>query len=60
MLIDNIKINMNLLEYNNFVQCGIFCLSSCCYPKIKDPMTEEMLLESEAHETNGYYSYSND
>ena len=62
MLIDNIKINMNLLELcNEFnVQRGIFCLSSCCYPKnpSKYPMTEEMLLESEAHETNEGYSYS--
>ena len=62
MLIKNNKINMNVLEmchkYN--VNRGIFCLSSCIYPKnpSKFPMTEEQLCESEPHESNEGYAYA--
>lgn len=62
MLIKNNKINMNVLEmchkYN--VNRGIFCLSSCIYPKnpSKFPMSEEQLCESEPHESNEGYAYA--
>jgi GDP-L-fucose synthase len=62
MLIDNLRINMNVLEacnkYN--VKRGIFCLSSCVYPQkpSKFPMTEEMIDESPPHDSNEGYSYS--
>jgi len=62
MLLKNLKINTNIIEachkYN--VNRGIFCLSSCIYPKnpSKFPMTEEQLCESEPHESNEGYAYS--
>jgi len=62
MLMDNIKINLNVLEachkYN--INRGIFCLSSCIYPKepIKFPMTEDMICNSEPHESNEGYAYA--
>jgi GDP-L-fucose synthase len=62
MLLKNLKINANIIEachkYN--VNRGIFCLSSCIYPKnpSKFPMTEEQLCESEPHESNEGYAYS--
>jgi len=62
MLMDNIKINMNVLEachkYN--VNRGIFCLSSCIYPKNPSqfPMTESMICSSEPHESNEGYAYA--
>jgi GDP-L-fucose synthase len=62
MLMKNLKINTNIIEachkYN--INRGIFCLSSCIYPKnpSKFPMTEEQLCESEPHESNEGYAYS--
>ena len=62
MLMDNLKINMNVLEachkYN--VNRGVFCLSSCIYPKspLKFPMTEDMLCSSEPHDSNEGYAYA--
>lgn len=62
MLIKNLKINTNIIEachkYN--INRGIFCLSSCIYPKnpSKFPMTEEQLCESEPHESNEGYAYA--
>lgn len=62
MLIKNNKINMNVLEachkYN--IQRGIFCLSSCIYPKnpSKFPMSEDQLCESEPHDSNEGYAYA--
>lgn len=62
MLMKNLKINTNIIEachkYN--INRGIFCLSSCIYPKTpsKFPMTEEQLCESEPHESNEGYAYS--
>jgi len=62
MLMKNLKINANIIEachkYN--VNRGIFCLSSCIYPKnpSKFPMTEEQLCESEPHESNQGYAYA--
>lgn len=62
MLMDNLKINLNVLEacnkYN--VNRGIFCLSSCIYPKNPQqfPMTEEMICSSEPHESNEGYAYA--
>jgi len=62
MLMKNLKINTNIIEachkYN--INRGIFCLSSCIYPKepSKFPMTEEQLYESEPHESNEGYAYS--
>ena len=62
MLMKNLKINANIIEachkYN--IKRGIFCLSSCIYPKnpSKFPMTEEQLCESEPHESNQGYAYA--
>lgn len=62
MLMKNLKINTNIIDachkYN--IQRGIFCLSSCIYPKSPSrfPMTEEQLCESEPHESNEGYAYS--
>ncbi|MEX0594949.1 MAG: NAD-dependent epimerase/dehydratase family protein [Candidatus Paceibacterota bacterium] len=62
MLMDNLKINVNVLEachkYN--VNRGIFCLSSCIYPKhsAKFPMTEDMICSNEPHESNEGYAYA--
>jgi len=62
MLIDNLKINMNILEachkYN--IKRGIFCLSSCIYPKNPSsfPMNETQLNEGEPHDSNEGYAYS--
>lgn len=62
MLMKNLKINTNIIEachkYN--IQRGIFCLSSCIYPKnpSKYPMTEDQLCEGEPHESNEGYAYS--
>lgn len=62
MLMDNLKINMNVLEtchkYN--VNRGVFCLSSCIYPKSppRFPMTEDMLCSSEPHDSNEGYAYA--
>ncbi len=60
MLMKNLKINTNIIQachkYN--INRGIFCLSSCIYPKnpSKFPMTEEQLCESEPHESNEGYA----
>lgn len=62
MLTDNLKINMNILEmchkYN--VNRGIFCLSSCIYPKFSSgfPMTEDFICEGSPHDSNEGYAYS--
>lgn len=62
MLSKNLQINTNIIEachkYN--INRGIFCLSSCIYPKnpSKFPMIEEQLCESEPHESNEGYAYA--
>lgn len=62
MLMKNLKINANIIDachkYN--INRGIFCLSSCIYPKnpSKFPMSEEQLCESEPHESNEGYAYA--
>lgn len=62
MLVDNLRINLNVLEacFKYQVNRGIFCLSSCIYPKdpSKFPMTEDMINESPPHESNEGYAYS--
>lgn len=62
MLTDNLKINMNVLEMANKynVNRGIFCLSSCIYPKYSTsfPMTEDFLCEGSPHDSNEGYAYS--
>jgi len=62
MFSDNIKINENILEacYKYDIRKGIFCLSSCIYPKSpsKFPMDESMIHESPPHMSNEGYAYS--
>lgn len=62
MLLDNLKINMNILEMCNKynVNRGIFCLSSCIYPKFSSifPMNEEYICEGSPHESNEGYAYA--
>ena len=62
MLTQNLKINTNIVEacHKYDVKRGVFCLSSCIYPKnpSKFPMTEDQLCESEPHESNEGYAYS--
>lgn len=62
MLIDNLKINTNVIEachkYN--INRGIFCLSSCIYPKEPKefPMNEDQICSSEPHDSNEGYAYA--
>jgi len=62
MLMDNLKININILEacHKFNIQRGIFCLSSCIYPRHppKFPKTEDMLCASEPHDSNEGYAYA--
>ncbi len=62
MFSDNIKINENILEacHLNGIKRGIFCLSSCIYPKnpSKFPMDESMVHESPPHPSNEGYAYA--
>ena len=62
MLTNNLKINMNVLEMANKynVNRGIFCLSSCIYPKYSAtfPMTEDFICEGSPHDSNEGYAYS--
>lgn len=62
MLIDNLKININIIEqcHKNNIQRGVFCLSSCIYPQQPKtfPMTEDMLCNSEPHNSNEGYAYA--
>lgn len=62
MLMKNLQININIIEacHKYDINRGIFCLSSCIYPKnpSKYPMTEEQLLESEPHDSNEGYAYA--
>ena len=59
---DNIRIQENVLEACNKsnINRGIFILSSCIYPHSpsKFPMTEEMLMESDPHDSNRGYAYA--
>lgn len=62
MLMQNLKMNTNIVDacHRYGITRGIFCLSSCIYPKTptKFPMTEEQLCESEPHESNEGYAYA--
>ena len=60
---DNVKINKNVLEacFSNNVVSGIFCLSSCVYPKNPAdgfPMRENLVNTGEPHFSSEGYAYS--
>ena len=62
MFHDNIIMNENILYYSNKynIQNGIFCCSTCIFPNepSKYPMTEEMMMDGEPHNSNKSYAYS--
>jgi GDP-L-fucose synthase len=62
MLMKNLQINTNIINacHKFNINRGIFCLSSCIYPKNPKefPMTEKNLCESEPHESNEGYAYA--
>jgi GDP-L-fucose synthase len=62
MFRDNIIMNENILFYANKynIQNGIFCCSTCIFPSVpsKYPMTEDMIMEGNPHESNASYGYA--
>lgn len=62
MFRENILMNENLLHVMNKhnINNGIFCCSTCIFPKNPSsyPMTENMIMDGEPHESNDSYGYS--
>jgi GDP-L-fucose synthase len=63
MFMKNIKINTNVVEaaHASGIKRGIFCLSSCIFPKKPSsgfPMQEEIINDGEPHDSNQGYAYA--
>lgn len=62
MFRENILMNENILYCANKydVSNGIFCCSTCIFPSnpIQYPMTENMIMQGEPHESNDSYGYA--
>ena len=62
MFRENIIMNENILYYANKynIQNGIFCCSTCIFPDnpSKYPMTEDMIMDGNPHNSNASYAYS--